>query len=1137
MNRSALLRRNLVFHWRAHLAVALGVVVASAVLTGALLVGDSMRASLRETALGRLGNVDLAVSSPRFFREALANTVASVDREVAPIIIARGAAHHATTHARANAVGVFGVDGRFWAMHGPQTSDTQEMPDGRQALLNRALADELGAQPGDAVILSLGKPQDVATDTLLGRRDDTTTAVRLTVARIIEDRDLATFDLRPRQTTPKNVFIPLSSLQRVLDQPGKVNTLLAHVTKPDADMSPFGDALAEHLTLADFGLSLRVDAKHNYVALETDAFLIAPEFEQAAIRAATVRERNTNEAANSPDPVHIEPILAYLANEIAAGEKAIPYSTVAAIDPNGATIANMQAKAGNAKLAPGEILLNEWAANDLDAKIGDKITLTYYVTGAFGRLETKQSTFTLAGIVALTGSADDPGFTPPYPGVTDVERIADWDPPFPVDLKKLRDRDETYWDEHRTTPKAFVSLADGERLWAEDSARFGKYTALRVTCAATDVETLKGNFQTALRAELSPASGGFAVQNIRQAAESAGQGSTDFSGLFIGFSFFLIAAAAMLVALLFRLGVERRAYEVGLMLAVGHAQRSVSRLLLAEGAIVGTIGAVIGVFAGVGYAQLMLAGLRSWWSAAVNAPFLFFAGAPQSYAIGLVATIIVAILALAWGMRNMRRCSANQLLAGNAEAASTPRDGKRKRSWSPVLAIVSLVAALALIGATYVTDAVSPTMAFFGGGSAMLVAGLATAAFLLRSHSADAVDANARRALTRLGLRNAPRHPGRSLLIVALIASATFITTSLQAFRIEAGDTTDLHGGAGGFALIAQAASPLPYDLNTPDGRTALNITDGDALAGVTCMPFRLRPGDAASCTNLYLPSEPRILGAPCAMIHRGGFSFSQVDAETPEQRENPWTLLDRELPGGVIPVIGDEAAVLWQMHLGLGKHLTVNDDAGNAHELQFVALLKGSSLQDEVIIAEDRFTQLFPSISGHAFFLVEASAEKVERVTHVLESDLEPYGVDVVTSRERLNEYFAIQNTYLSTFQMLGGLGVLLGSVGLIAVMLRNVWERRSELALMRALGFTQGRIAWVLLVENGVLVAGGLLIGTVAAVIAIAPRILEDPTSIAWGAVLLLLAGVPVLGIGVAAVVLARVLRMPLLPALRRE
>src|SRR5688500_20313927 len=70
-----LVLRNLTYYWRTNLAVVFGVGVAVAVLAGALLVGESVRASLRGLFLQRLGRASHVMSAPNFFRERLAEDV------------------------------------------------------------------------------------------------------------------------------------------------------------------------------------------------------------------------------------------------------------------------------------------------------------------------------------------------------------------------------------------------------------------------------------------------------------------------------------------------------------------------------------------------------------------------------------------------------------------------------------------------------------------------------------------------------------------------------------------------------------------------------------------------------------------------------------------------------------------------------------------------------------------------------------------------------------------------------------------------------------------------------------------------------------------------------------------------------
>jgi putative ABC transport system permease protein len=132
---------------------------------------------------------------------------------------------------------------------------------------------------------------------------------------------------------------------------------------------------------------------------------------------------------------------------------------------------------------------------------------------------------------------------------------------------------------------------------------------------------------------------------------------------------------------------------------------------------------------------------------------------------------------------------------------------------------------------------------------------------------------------------------------------------------------------------------------------------------------------------------------------------------------------------------------------------------------------------------------------------------------------------------------FHRVENTYLSTFQTLGGLGLLLGTLGLAAVMLRNVFERRRELALLRAVGYDSGHFSVMVLAENILLLFWGLLIGSLCAVIAITPAIRSHGGSFSLFSLGLLL--LAVLASGLAASVLAVIAstRAPLLPALRAE
>ncbi len=83
--------------------MVLGVAAATAVLAGALVVGDSVRGSLRDIALGRLGRTEAVVSTAGFFREGLADDLraGAPAAAAAPLVVAHGVVTHERSRRRA----------------------------------------------------------------------------------------------------------------------------------------------------------------------------------------------------------------------------------------------------------------------------------------------------------------------------------------------------------------------------------------------------------------------------------------------------------------------------------------------------------------------------------------------------------------------------------------------------------------------------------------------------------------------------------------------------------------------------------------------------------------------------------------------------------------------------------------------------------------------------------------------------------------------------------------------------------------------------------------------------------------------------------------------------------------------------
>ena len=345
------------------------------------------------------------------------------------------------------------------------------------------------------------------------------------------------------------------------------------------------------------------------------------------------------------------------------------------------------------------------------------------------------------------------------------------------------------------------------------------------------------------------------------------------------------------------------------------------------------------------------------------------------------------------------------------------------------------------------------------------------------------------------------------------------------------------HSGGGGYPLLLESLLPVVHDLNDPAGRDAVNLPVEGLLRGVRFDRFRVRPGDDTSCLNLYQPKNPRILAATADFIGAGRFAFQSSLAETPEERANPWLLLNREFPDEAIPVITDANSMTYVLHMKLGEDLVLPGSTEQPVRLRLVAALADSIFQGELLMAEPQFVRRFPEWEGYRFFLVEAPLGQTGELTELLESRLADFGVDVAPTAERLAGFHRVEYTYLSTFQMLGGLGLVLGTLGLGAVLLRNVLERRRELALLRALGYRKADFFAMVMAENILLLLSGLIVGAGCALLAIAPTLLDRGGRLPGPTLALLLLGVLATGLLASLGATAAALRSPLLSALRAE
>ncbi len=1100
----ALAKRSLVFYWRTNVGVLLAVAVSTAVLTGALVVGDSVRHSLMMMVRARLGTTQLAlVSQNRFFRAQLADDLTvELQTIVAPVLQLRGLVASSDEKKQANNVQILGVDERFFRIGAMQGAQSFWKDWNQGVVLNEPLAKRLGVKPGDEVKLRMEKPGLMPREVPLTPDSDLSVLLRPAVKAVADDSQFGRFGLQANQIAPLNVFVPIRWLQENLKHPGEANLLLvAGGEKDNLTAQQAGAAIENCWRLGDTGLELRKSDANSVLELRSSRIFIDESLSAAATKAA-------HEAVG---------ILTYFVNELRLGDKATPYSTVAAIGT-----ASDAAGLITADMKDNEILINRWLADDLAAKPGDSIEIAYYVVGPMRKLVERKSTFTVRKILPMEGPAVDPELMPDFPGLSDVNNCRDWEPGIEIDLDKIRQKDEAYWDQYRGTPKAFVTLKAGRDMWAN---RYGNLTAVRYPSG-----TSAADIERELLSNVTASSIGLYFQPVRALGTKAGGEGTYFGWLFLGLSFFLIIAAVILTGLLFVFGVESRNQQVGTLLAVGLRPGQVGRLLLIEGMLLSVPGAVVGTAAALLYTKAMIYAL----SQAISGSTIYFYAKPLTLLAGAMSAVAICLAAIWLTLRKQVSRPARELLSGPVQWQFTTVKAVQRGRIGLIIAALATAGALVLPIAVRTDDPNAEAGVFFGSGALLLTAGLALTGSLLRIIGGSWNKAVS--SLNGLALRNSTRRSGRSLAVVALLACGIFLVIAVEAFRhdpLAHADRRD--SGTGGFTLFVESSIGILHDLNTDSGRKSM-VLDSKMLQDVEFVQMRVREGDDASCFNLNRAQRPRLLGVqPDRLSARGSFRFTgTVDGAADE---NGWELLAEHTDADVVPAVGDYATIKWALGKSLGDEIEYSDEKGRMFRVRLVGMLENCILQGSLIIAEDEFIKRFPSEDGYRLLLIDTPQDRVEVVAEHLSAQFADFGLDLTSAKERLAAFSEVENTYLSIFQILGGLGLILGSVGLGLVVLRNMLERRNELAMLQAVGFNKNSLVRMVFSEHSGLLLAGLVCGTVSALVAAAPALRSPGVSVPYVSLVLTVCGIAVSGMIWVRVATAMALTGKMLDALRNE
>ncbi len=1078
---TATIRRSLVYYRRNAVNQIVIVALLSAVISGSLFTGDSVRSSLKKNASEKLGSTEIVISSGlRYFHPALAAGLSERSGEKCAVILeADGYSQNFATGATALNTRIYGITEEFWRFHGLEPVVIEP----GTAAINLRLAEETGVSEGDDIIIVFRESDPIPENAPFAPSEGGTLSKVMRVGKILATNEMGNFSLGISQVNPLNIFINLSETTGDITKKPRVNRLLV-TSEAERTVSAFTDDLRQILTPADIGLSVRKSSKTGEPEIISDRIFI----DSALVSGITSILPSAS------------PTITYLGNNMQLGQKAIPYSFI--------TASSYREQGGN------EIIINRWAADDLDARSGDTLLISWYDPDYRNQLSETSGYFIISDIVGDDHQYADPSLMPEFPGISGSATCSSWDAGVPLLMEKIRDKDEQYWNRYQGTPKAFISYETGKKIWGSN---FGPATALRFP-PSDDPDTI---FMK-LSGSLDPLMSGFTVISILQKTGDAASNGVNFSTLFLGLSFFIILSCLILLSLAVSMFFDSRKDQVKTLFALGFRNNSIRNLLFTETMIISLTGAIPGVLLGYLFNIIIVDALNSVWKGAVQTNTLSPDLSITTLITGFIATIIVtAILLLVKARRYLKQLSERK------EGRLKSHSGKKN------LFFLIIFLAAAAIFFTLSMGSSGHTTEFSFNAGALLFLGLTLMLrqYYIRYRGECEDFSPCKPDLSRKFYQFNPAH---AITPTIFIAAGIFAVIITGANRQEMSEKMLMpSGGTGGFMFWAETAVPVRENLSTEEGRNEFGLNEPD-LIDLMILPAKRLPGDDASCLNLNHITAPPILGIePDILISKGLFSFV---SSTGSNEINPWSLLNEKPAENTIYGIADQTVLQWGLRIKTGDTLVYRAENGQPLNIVICAGLKSSVFQGYILTGRENFDKYFTSVPGSSVFLIDGKLELTDLYRETLSDRFSHFGMSVVPASEKLASFFVVTNTYLDVFMILGVLGLILGVAGLGFVLHRNLSQRKREFALMTATGYTIRQIRSLIMKEHVIILLWGMITGTVSGMTATLQS-LRSGSELPWNIIVMMILLVLISGISAILISVRSVKSSSLVSKLRKE
>lgn len=1052
-----LIIRTLKHHIAGNLATAGGIAIATAVICGALIIGDSISMSLVQIVDNRLGGITHTITAgERIFSQELGSKAGQHGLiETASVLKTEAVVSVQGGDMRVNQVHVWGIDSLFSQLGG--TPGKPGLPGNNEIIINDILAGRLEVDTGDFVLLRMKNTGPIPVNTPFVSEADQTVSRRVRVIAILSNEEHGHFSLQASQSAPLNAYADINWLNNIMGLQRQANMVL--VKAPEGfETELIYDILRKSWRAEDGSLSVNqlsdADGPFKWQITSGRVFIDAYLGEQI-MTAFPEQER----------------ALTYFVNSLEYKDTYTPYSFVTAIDRHvkHAMFDETDSKenADRWQLETGQTIINQWLASDLGVAVGDSITMHYFEIGPLRDLVERKNRFLVKGILSMQEAVKDSVLMPDLPGLSDAGSCRDWDAGIPIDLDAIRQKDEDYWEIYKGTPKAYISLGQGQQIWEN---RFGNLTSVMITGDLRHEEVINET----ITKYVDPVQLGFMVRAVREQGLMAAQSGVDFGGLFAALGVFIIISGLLLTSLLLRFNLRQRHDHIRLFGSLGFSTNNIRKILMWEAFVTTLAGVLAGAIISIGYSRLIFAALNHNWYDIVRSSTLNLHIQTETLIAGLLGGLLAGLAMTFRGTQTVIKENQPQNQAVKKKAPL-----QKQKTMTAYAAAAIMLVALSMAAYLGMASHFDRPFAWLISGILFLTACLTGAFYVLFRHPKKTGKTVS---LATVSLNNLVRNPLRSFTIIMLLALGSFVIVVTAANRKESlTDDTIATSGTGGFQFWAETTTPLINNLNQAETKRELGLPDNSRI-----VQFMSTFDDDASCLNLNIVANPRILATDPSHLE-GRFSF--VSGHPWLDMQNPWNSLNI-IGQGVVPAIADQTVIQWGLGKKVGDTLVYINAHGNEVKLLLIGGLANSIFQGNVIIAASHFLHHFPDAGGSDVMLIESIGNDPDSLAEQLGMSFRDYGWNMISTIEKLAEFNSVENTYLQIFFLMGAFGMLLGTIGLAVIMAKSLLERRSETALLMSTGFRKLTIIRLLFAEYAILFLAGLLIGTFSAGLATLPN-----------------------------------------------